>query len=90
MVVPTSPDSRLRVVRHRQSWRIWDGAVVVFEPLSGDTHRIGPPGGHILALLAGSEHSRSEVESALAPEATTDEIDEALDLLLALELVEPA
>lgn len=88
--MPTPPDSRLRVVRHRQSWRIWDGAVVVFEPLSGDTHRIDPPGGRILALLAESESSRSDVESALAPEATTEEIAEALDLLLALELVEPA
>lgn len=82
-------DSRLRLARHRQSWRIWDGAVVVFEPLSGDTHRIDPPGGRILALLAESENSRAAVDSALGSEANTEEIDEALNLLLAMELVEP-
>lgn len=86
----TASDSRFRIVRDRQSWRIWDGAAVVFEPLSGDTHRIEHPGGPVLALLADSDHSRSDVESALASEASPEKLDEALDLLLALELVEPA
>lgn len=88
--MPTTPDSRFRLLRHRQSWRIWDGAAVVFEPLSGDTHRIDHPGGRVLALLTESEQSRTAIDSALAPETTTEAVDEALDLLLTLELVEPA
>ncbi len=83
-------DTRLRLVQRTQTWRIWDGAVVVFEPLSGDTHRIDHPGGRILAFLAESESSRETVNSALAAIATPEEIDEALNLLLAMELLEPA
>lgn len=85
----TLPDSQLRLAWYRQSWRVWEGAAVFFEPLSGDTHRIDPPGGSILALLAESENSRAGIRSALESVAGAEMIDEALDLLLTMELVEP-
>lgn len=88
--MPTPSDSRYRLVEDRQSWRVWDGAVVVFEPLSGDTHRIEPPGGHILSLLAASQNTKAAIESELKSKVTLEKIEEALDLLLAMELVEPA
>ena len=70
-------------------WRIWSGAVVAFDVLSGDTHRIEAPAGHILALVSESPHSTSTLQSALGPEVSMKQIDETLDLLLAMELVEP-
>lgn len=88
--MPASPDTRLRLAPQRQSWRIWDGAVVTFEPLSGDTHRIQPPAGHILGHLTRAADSRSAITAAIGPAATPEQIDEALDLLLAMELVESA
>lgn len=83
-------DSQLKLVEHHRLWQVWDGAAVIFEPCSGDTHRIDPPGGSILALLADSNHSRADIHLALncAYAAENQRIDKALDLLLALELVE--
>jgi PqqD family protein of HPr-rel-A system len=86
---PSDSNARLGLVQHRQWWRIWEGAVVVFEPLSGDTHRIDHPSGRILKLLTESACSRASIYSSLISEATSEDIDEALNLLLTLELVEP-
>lgn len=84
------PDSKLRLVGQRQLWRAWEGAAVFFDPLSGDTHRIASPGGHILTLLAESEISKAVLYSALNTISTSEKMDEALELLLAMELVESA
>ena len=86
----THPHSLFRRASRQQPLRLWDGAAVVFEPLSGDTHRIAAPAGSILALLAGSDLSKAAIESALKHEVPAEKVGEALDLLLAMELVEPA
>ncbi len=83
-------DNPLRLVRPCPPWRNWDGAVVIFDPLSGDTHRIAAPGGHILALLTESERSRTAIESALQSVVAAEKTGEALDLLMAMNLVESA
>jgi PqqD family protein of HPr-rel-A system len=86
---PADANGQLCLARHRQSWRIWEGAVVVFEPISGDTHRIDHPGGHILTLLTESARSKASICCSLDSDATPESIDEALGLLMAMELVEP-
>lgn len=87
-----SDQQRIRLARHRQSWRVWDGSAVIFEPLSGDTHRVDRPGGDILMLLAdaGTDLTRQRLADKLSPIATRDRIDEALNVLIALDLVEPS
>ncbi|MEZ5490755.1 MAG: HPr-rel-A system PqqD family peptide chaperone [Gammaproteobacteria bacterium] len=71
-------------------WRIWDDAVVVFEPLSGDTHRFEGPAGRIFTLLNDADRSQLELETALDSVSDREKIAEVLKLLLAMELLEPA
>lgn len=85
----TQPDqSKFHLTLRSQSWRVWEGSAVVFEPASGDTHSIDQPGGDILSLLAESDTDHATLLTSLQSIASPQKIDEALELLLALELVE--
>lgn len=80
--------SRLRLVPQRGAWRVWDGTLVFFEPLSGDTHRIDCPAGHVLRLVSESGYSKADIQSALSDVATAQKIEDVLTLLMTMELVE--
>lgn len=76
-------------------WRSWHGEAVIYDALSGDTHRLAYPSGHVLDALrdepggAEAAHlSRRIGESAGTDAAPGDALAAALDALVELGIVE--
>lgn len=73
-------------------WRVWDGASVVFDPLTGDTHRLNAPSGYVLQALSRTPDVRGmSVDDLIACHASSDveltDWERAVELLQALEVI---
>lgn len=49
-----SPDSLLELDREGFRWVLWDGDVLSYDRLSGDTHRLYGPAGDLIRVLQDS------------------------------------
>ncbi|WP_277621778.1 HPr-rel-A system PqqD family peptide chaperone [Kineobactrum sediminis] len=72
-------------------WRAWDDATVIYDPISGDTHRIDKPSGAMLRALS----EQGAMETARLRARVDPSGDEAhflavAGLLLDLDVLEQA
>lgn len=69
-------------------FRVWDADVVAYDPANGDTHRLRAPAGAILERLpTDSDPEGIAVESIVALGYKSAEVEEAINILEALELL---
>ncbi|MFN3984746.1 MAG: HPr-rel-A system PqqD family peptide chaperone [Rhodocyclaceae bacterium] len=77
----------LRLAEEDFAWREWAGEAVIYDAISGDTHRLPAPAGSLLTALR--QHGAAALAGAMLPPGETSiGLDEVIDALLALGIVE--
>jgi PqqD family protein of HPr-rel-A system len=77
-------------------WRHWEQDIVVYNPISGNTHVLTPVAGQVLKLLDTGPASRAQIAQAISSaagvtvdEEITREVDNLLTNLDELGLIRP-
>lgn len=79
--------------RTRFNWVCWDGEAVLYNSLSGDTHRVVAPSGHILTFVESDKSETFRSASVLLKSIQADcsttlsEIEELLSVLCTIGLL---
>ena len=82
---------RLALANAGVLWRTWDEVAVVYDPLSGDTHRIDKPSGAILRALADQGViETASIRTLVDPTGDPEHFQAVVGLLLDLDVLEQA
>jgi PqqD family protein of HPr-rel-A system len=85
------------VAAHAVRLRIWDGELIVFNFLSGDTHLLGDIAGYIVVIMQHSAVEQQAIAAALchqadcgSPEEINAQVESVFAELKMLNLIEEA